>query len=211
VTAIGSLSRPWSRSHLRPPLSLSLYSPTQSASPRVSSLWRKEKEKKGQRKPISKEPLKGARGGDFFFFLLFSFQARVVYTFSGAAPFQLRAGKKKKRRGEDWGSQKKKGKKRTRLNLSLSLVSISLSEKMKSEREREREGRNSKRKNKKREDEKSRPGLAGRLAGCCTAICTINTAAKRQVPVYYRRTYGFVGQTLNDDDGLGDDFIRLHD
>jgi hypothetical protein len=78
---------------------------------------------------------------------------------------------------------------------------------MKSEREREREGRNSKRKNKKREDEKSRPGLAG----CCIAICTINTAAKRQVPEYYRRTYGFVGQTLNDDDGLGDDFIRLHD
>jgi hypothetical protein len=39
---------------------------------------------------------------------------------------------------------------------------------MKSEREREREGRNSKRKNKKREDEKSRPGLAGRLAGCCS-------------------------------------------
>jgi hypothetical protein len=31
------------------------------------------------------------------------------------------------------------------------------------------------------------------------------------VPEYYRRTYGFVGQTLNDDDGLGDDFIRLHD
>jgi hypothetical protein len=170
----------------------------------------KRKRKKGQRKPISKEPLKGARGGDFFFFLLFSFQARVVYTFSGAAPFQLRAGKKKKRRGEDWGSQKKKGKKRTRLNLSLSLVSISLSEKMKSEREREREGRNSKRKNKKREDEKSRPGLAGRLAGCCSYML-LNTAAKRQVPVYYRRTYGFVGQTLNDDDGLGDDFIRLHD
>lgn len=53
----------------------------------------------------------------------------------------------------------------------------------------------------------------GWLAGwqAAVAICTINTAAKRQVPEYYRRTYGFVGQTLNDDDGLGDDFIRLHD